>query len=184
MSSECVIEIHGISETLLQRLDQRARESGRDRSQVIQAILMKELGSGEKGPTSGSFDSVLAPIRQGFAESGLGEDDATALMNDGLRAVLQEKRTGKRRSQTDPQRDIAEDEHILNLAIESQASYILTFDNDLLDLMDFSRAEGREFRRRFPTITILRPGEMISELNARRRQQGQEPSRSSVPRQE
>lgn len=57
------------------------------------------------------------------------------------------------------------DEHILNLAIEAQAAYILTFDNDLLDLMDSNRTEARAFQDRYPSITILRPGEMISRLN-------------------
>ncbi|HET6385255.1 MAG TPA: hypothetical protein VFJ58_17825 [Armatimonadota bacterium] len=91
---EHTIEVYGISETLLQRLDQRARESGTNRSQVIQAILSKELGEEGTDPASRRFDAALAPIRQGFAENGLSEDEATALLEAGLSAVRQEKRSG------------------------------------------------------------------------------------------
>lgn len=92
------IEVHGVSEALLQRLDERARESGIDRSQVIQAILSKELGNQETETATSSFDAVLAPIRQGFAEGGLSEDEATGLLEEGLRAVRQLKRSGNSHS--------------------------------------------------------------------------------------
>ena len=58
-----------------------------------------------------------------------------------------------------------DDEHILNLAIEAEAAYIVSFDNDLLDLMHSTREEARDFRQRFPSITILTPGELITQLN-------------------
>ena len=37
--------------------------------------------------TAQSFDTVLAPIRQGFAESGESEEELTALLEAGLRAT-------------------------------------------------------------------------------------------------
>ena len=58
-----------------------------------------------------------------------------------------------------------DDEHILNLAIEAGASYIASFDNDLLDLMRSKHEEAQDFRRRFPNITILTPGEIITRVN-------------------
>ncbi len=57
------------------------------------------------------------------------------------------------------------DEHILNLAIEVRAAFIVTHDNDLLALMDANRVEGAEFRQRYPEITILTPGQLLSHLN-------------------
>lgn len=58
-----------------------------------------------------------------------------------------------------------DDEHILNLAIEARAAYIVTFDNDLLDLMKASGKAALEFQERYPQITILTPGELITRLN-------------------
>jgi len=49
-----------------------------------------------------------------------------------------------------------DDEYILNLAIE-HAQYLVSRDKDLLDLMDESRQDGRDFRRRFPDLNILDP---------------------------
>lgn len=48
------------------------------------------------------------------------------------------------------------DERYLNLAIASGASYLVTWDRDLLDLMD---DEG--FRGRFPHLTILEPPALL-----------------------
>lgn len=93
-SPEHTIEVRGIPEALLERLDERARALGGDRSQIIQTILAKELGIGETDLTTSNLDTVLDPIRQGFAESGLSEDEATALLEDGLRAVRREKQLG------------------------------------------------------------------------------------------
>ena len=104
-SPKQTIEVHGISDALLQRLDQRARESGRDRSQVIQAILTKELGGEDTEFTARSFEAALAPIRQGFAESGLSEDEATAMLEEGLRATRQNKRSGRAEPQSSTQQD-------------------------------------------------------------------------------
>jgi putative PIN family toxin of toxin-antitoxin system len=63
------------------------------------------------------------------------------------------------------------DEHILNLAVEAQAAYIVSFDNDLLDLMKPSGGVALEFQRRYPTVTTLTPGELITRLNRLRRYQ-------------
>jgi putative PIN family toxin of toxin-antitoxin system len=49
------------------------------------------------------------------------------------------------------------DEHVINLAIETNARYLVTRDEDLLDLMDENRPEGRLYRQRFPGLTILNP---------------------------
>lgn len=50
-----------------------------------------------------------------------------------------------------------DDEHVVNLAVEAGARYLVSRDRDLLDLMDETRPEGRDFRQRFPDLTILDP---------------------------
>lgn len=60
------------------------------------------------------------------------------------------------------------DEHILNLAIETKAQYLVSRDNDLLDLMDENRPEGRAFRQRFPHLSILDPVAFLQVISPRR----------------
>jgi predicted nucleic acid-binding protein len=61
-----------------------------------------------------------------------------------------------------------DDEHVINLAVESGARYLVTRDKDLLDLMDENRPEGRDFRQRFPNLTTLDPVAFLQELAIRR----------------
>jgi putative PIN family toxin of toxin-antitoxin system len=58
-----------------------------------------------------------------------------------------------------------DDEHVLNLAIEAKAKYLVSYDNDLLSLMDANRTEGRAFQQLYPELTILTAGEFITRLN-------------------
>jgi putative PIN family toxin of toxin-antitoxin system len=51
------------------------------------------------------------------------------------------------------------DEPYLNLAIAAQARYLVSRDNDLLDLM-----EDEGFRRQYPGLTIIDPGALLREL--------------------
>jgi uncharacterized protein len=48
------------------------------------------------------------------------------------------------------------DERYINLALASSAAYLVTWDRDLLDLM-----EHKEFRRQFPQLTILEPPALL-----------------------
>jgi putative PIN family toxin of toxin-antitoxin system len=56
-----------------------------------------------------------------------------------------------------------DDEHVLNLALATRAEYLVTRDNDLLDLMSDGSPAGQEFRKQFPDLTILDP---VAFLNA------------------
>lgn len=47
------------------------------------------------------------------------------------------------------------DEPYINLAIESKAHYIVSRDNDLLDLMTGYDSAGKEFRQRFRPLKIV-----------------------------
>ena len=51
------------------------------------------------------------------------------------------------------------DERYVNLALASGANYLVTWDRDLLDLMN---DEG--FRRRFPRLTILEPPALLRQF--------------------
>ena len=59
-----------------------------------------------------------------------------------------------------------DDEPQINLAIAAGARYLVTWDNDLLDLMDETKAAGAEFRQRFPRLFILSPVALIREISA------------------
>jgi putative PIN family toxin of toxin-antitoxin system len=61
-----------------------------------------------------------------------------------------------------------DDEPVINLAIHVQATYLVTRDRDLLDLMDETRPEGRNFRQRFPDLNILDPVAFVQRRTAER----------------
>jgi putative PIN family toxin of toxin-antitoxin system len=67
----------------------------------------------------------------------------------------------RRRAELSRDRD---DEPVLNLALEAEAHYLATRDNDLLDLMDENTPDGSAFRRRFPHLTIIEPAAFLREL--------------------
>ena len=54
------------------------------------------------------------------------------------------------------ERDL-KDEKYINLAVEADAAYLVSRDNDLLDLMREDLAGSKDFRQQFPTLTILNP---------------------------
>src|ERR1051325_9865408 len=49
------------------------------------------------------------------------------------------------------------DEPYLNLAIIANAKYLVSYDKDLLDLMNSTTELGREFQRRYPMLKIVEP---------------------------
>jgi len=53
------------------------------------------------------------------------------------------------------------DSAYINLALAANAWYLVTRDNDLLDLMDESRPESVDFRRQFPDLQIIDPVELL-----------------------
>lgn len=64
------------------------------------------------------------------------------------------------------------DEPYLNLALSAGASHLVTWDNDLLGLMNQDLPEGRDFRQRFPQLTVLTP---VAFLEALREAPGEHP---------
>lgn len=57
-------------------------------------------------------------------------------------------------------RDI-DDISYINLAIEANADYIVSRDNDLLDLMTDFTDEAKEFRQRFRPLKVIEPLEFL-----------------------
>ncbi len=78
-----------VPDDLLRIIDERALERGSDRGQVIRDIIDGVL----RNPTSSvqTFDAILAPIRQGFAESGMSEHEALEMLQSELKAVRAER---------------------------------------------------------------------------------------------
>ena len=54
------------------------------------------------------------------------------------------------------------DSPYINLALVAEAKIVTSRDKDLLDLMDASRPESREFQQLFPALRILTPGQFLS----------------------
>lgn len=53
------------------------------------------------------------------------------------------------------------DEKYINLAIEANADYVVSRDNDLLDLMTQFSIEAKEFRQRYRSLKIVEPIEFL-----------------------
>jgi len=75
------------------------------------------------------------------------------------RAVVIEEVTRQFQYARDP-----DDEPILNLAFQSQAEYLVTWDRDLLDLMTESSPEGQAIRQHCPHLKILNPPAFLRAL--------------------
>jgi putative PIN family toxin of toxin-antitoxin system len=56
-----------------------------------------------------------------------------------------------------------DDEHVLNLAIATRATYIVTRDNDLLDLRAEDNADGLALKALHPTIEITDPVSFLTQ---------------------
>lgn len=61
------------------------------------------------------------------------------------------------------QRD-PDDEIYLNLAIIARADYLISLDNDLLDLTDKKGKESLDFQRRYPMLKIITPNRLLSRV--------------------
>lgn|SRR5262245_16098852 len=56
------------------------------------------------------------------------------------------------------------DEPYLNLAIVTNSTYLVSKDNDLLDLMTKTSEDALAFRRRYPFLKIIQAKEFIAEI--------------------
>ena len=56
------------------------------------------------------------------------------------------------------------DTRYINLALAANASFIVSRDHDLLDLMKPQRADAHEFQRRYPLLKIVQPVDLLAEV--------------------
>jgi hypothetical protein len=77
-------------------LRELARASGRDLSEYVHRVLAEQIRFG-RGPRTAakSFDEVLAPVREGWRQSGMTEDEITALFEETRDEVRRERRARK-----------------------------------------------------------------------------------------
>jgi putative PIN family toxin of toxin-antitoxin system len=59
------------------------------------------------------------------------------------------------------------DERYINLAIVAGAKFIVSRDNDLLDLMKANSETAREFQRRFPLLKVINPTDLLTEVETK-----------------
>lgn len=62
-----------------------------------------------------------------------------------------------------------EDEPYLNLAIAAKASFLISRDRDLLDLMTGHDAESKQFRQRFRFLKVMDPNDFLKEVEKARK---------------
>jgi putative PIN family toxin of toxin-antitoxin system len=76
------------------------------------------------------------------------------------------------------------DEKYINLAVEADAAYLVSRDNDLLDLMWEDLAAGKDFRQQFPTLTILNPVAFLRQIEQLQSKAQQEPEQNQEKKDE
>jgi putative PIN family toxin of toxin-antitoxin system len=60
----------------------------------------------------------------------------------------------------------SDDEMYINLAIVANASYLVSRDQDFLDLMTSSTDVARQFRSRYPFLRIMKAADFIAEMES------------------
>jgi hypothetical protein len=75
------------------RLRERAAQTGQSVETYIEQLVEKEVTSpvASARPTAKTFDEILAPVRQGFAESGLTDEQLGELLEQAREEAWQEK---------------------------------------------------------------------------------------------
>ena len=115
--------------------------------------------------------AVLSEIRDVLAREEY-RDEFPALTDEAVAAFLREVLGLTRMIRKVPhvytvERD-PKDSKYVDLAAAAGASYLVTRDRDLLDLMKHTTRQGREFRRRFRKLIILEPGDFCREITVGR----------------
>jgi hypothetical protein len=79
------------------KLEEAARARGQVVSDFVRELIRNEL-SGEQRPkkaVGGTFDEVLAPMREGWEQSGMTQDEIMALFEETRNEVRRERRARK-----------------------------------------------------------------------------------------
>lgn len=70
-------------------LREKAVSAGVTLEVYLQKLAQRDAENGT--PRAATFDEILAPVREGFAESGMSKDELTALFEEAREEVWQEK---------------------------------------------------------------------------------------------
>jgi len=81
------IEVTGLPVGTTDALEQIGRERGKSAEELVREMIQAEIQA------ASSFDEILAPIRQGFKESGLSEEELDELFEEAREEVYREKQT-------------------------------------------------------------------------------------------
>jgi len=148
---------------------------------VFDCVVLLQAAVSNKGPAfacKGLLDSgrftvflspeVLAEITDVLNRADLQKKFKT-LTPERAEAFLCEL-TSKATSLTDVPRRFSyerdpDDEPYINLALAAGARYLVTWDNDLLDLMREDNPAGRDFRASYPALVILTPVAFLREFS-------------------
>jgi hypothetical protein len=76
------LEVHGVPEELVRKLDDRLREVGKDRETYMIDLIERDLNA----PT---LSEILEPFRKQVAESGITDDELDQLFQEAREEVYQ-----------------------------------------------------------------------------------------------
>lgn len=80
------LEITGIPLELFKALGEKAQQKGKSPAALVRELIEVEVLAAP------SFDEILAPVRQGFKESGMTGEEAETFLADQLRQHRAERR--------------------------------------------------------------------------------------------
>ncbi len=75
-------------------LRKRAAESGQTLEAFLQQLVEREARDGNR-PAAPTFDDILAPVRKGFQDSGLTEEELTGLFEEAREEAWQQRQRKK-----------------------------------------------------------------------------------------
>lgn len=128
--------------------------------QCVKALDQGEFELFASAPVFAEISEVLSRPRVRQLASALTATAIAAFLEDIRRkAIFLVNVPEEYRFARDPK-----DEPYLNLALAARARYLVSKDNDLLDLMTKQSAEAQAFRQRYPMLTILTAPAFLTEL--------------------
>lgn len=83
------LEINGLTAETLTALNKLAFQKGKSATDLVREMIEVEVLSAR------SFDEVLAPIRQGFKDSGLSEDELDSLFEEAREDIHRDRQKKK-----------------------------------------------------------------------------------------
>jgi len=85
------IEVPGVPGDLVEKLDERAKEAGTTRAELVLQLLRRELGGDASGVQSRTFAEILKPIHDHTERMGYTEEDLDFLFEQARDEVYRER---------------------------------------------------------------------------------------------